>query len=163
MPPIWHRSPQSRYMCFQDWDCINFTYSLPELDIATLSATTRQWQPTSLPRATSRIDVYKLVLSIMDWVTLHDDVIKWKHFPRYWPSVRGIHRPTVSSPRKDQWRGALMFPLFCAWINDWVNNHKASDLRRHRAHYDVTVMDMGIWYHILIIGWSSATLTLFRL
>ena len=21
-----------------------------------------------------------------------DDVIKWKHFPRYWPFVRGIHR-----------------------------------------------------------------------
>ena len=25
-------------------------------------------------------------------MTLHDDVIKWKHFPRYWPFVRGIHR-----------------------------------------------------------------------
>ena len=23
----------------------------------------------------------------------HDDVIKWKHFPRHWPFVRGIHRP----------------------------------------------------------------------
>ena len=23
---------------------------------------------------------------------LHDDVIKWKHFPRNWPFVRGIHR-----------------------------------------------------------------------
>ena len=23
---------------------------------------------------------------------MHDDVIKWKHFPRYWPFVRGIHR-----------------------------------------------------------------------
>ena len=22
----------------------------------------------------------------------HDDVIKWKHFPRYWPFVWGIHR-----------------------------------------------------------------------
>ena len=22
----------------------------------------------------------------------HDDVIKWKHFPCYWPFVRGIHR-----------------------------------------------------------------------
>ena len=25
-------------------------------------------------------------------VRFHDDVIKWKHFPRYWPFVRGIHR-----------------------------------------------------------------------
>ena len=39
----------------------------------------------------------------------HDDVIKWKHFPRYWPFVRGIHRSPVNSPHKDQWRGALMF------------------------------------------------------
>ena len=23
---------------------------------------------------------------------MHDDVIKWNHFPRYWPFVRGIHR-----------------------------------------------------------------------
>ena len=27
--------------------------------------------------------------------SLHDDVIKWKHFPRYWPFVRGIHRSPV--------------------------------------------------------------------
>ena len=32
----------------------------------------------------------------------HDDVIKWKQFPRYWPFVRGIHRPPVNSPHKDQ-------------------------------------------------------------
>ena len=25
-------------------------------------------------------------------VSGHDDIIKWKHFPRYWPFVRGIHR-----------------------------------------------------------------------
>ena len=25
-------------------------------------------------------------------VGVHDDVIKWKHTPRYWPFVRGIHR-----------------------------------------------------------------------
>ena len=40
--------------------------------------------------------------------SLHDDVIKWKHFPRYWPFVRGIHRSPVNSPHKGQWRGALM-------------------------------------------------------
>ena len=71
----------------------------------------------------------------------HDDVIKWKHFPPYWPFVRGIHR---------QWRGALMFYLICAWINDWVNNCKAGDLRRHRGHYDVTVMvDLHQWHSFL--------------
>ena len=71
---------------------------------------------------------------------IHDDVIKWKHFPRYWSFVRGIHRSPVNSPHKGQWRGALMFSLNCAWINRWVNNREAGDLRRHRAHYDVIVM-----------------------
>ena len=70
----------------------------------------------------------------------HDDVIKWKHFPRYWPFVRGIHRSLVNSPHKGQWRGALVFSLICVWINGWVNNREAGDLRRRRAHYDVTVM-----------------------
>ena len=70
----------------------------------------------------------------------HDDVIKWKHFPRYWPFVRGIHRLPVNSPHKGQWRGALMFSLICAWLNDWVNNREAGDLRHHRAHYDVIVI-----------------------
>ena len=50
----------------------------------------------------------------------HEDVIKWKHFLRYWPFVRGIHRSPVNSPHKGQWRGALMFSLICAWINGWV-------------------------------------------
>ena len=70
----------------------------------------------------------------------HDDVIKWKHFPRYWPFVRGIHRSPVNSPHKGQWRGALMFSLNCVWINIWIDNRKAGDLRRDRAHYDVIVM-----------------------
>ena len=70
----------------------------------------------------------------------HDDVIKWKHFPRYWPFVRGIHRSPVNSTHKGQWRGAFMFSLICVWINGWVNNRKADDLSRYRAHYDVTVM-----------------------
>ena len=71
---------------------------------------------------------------------MHDDVIKWKHFPRYWPFVRGIHRSPVNSPHKDQWRGALIFSLIWDWIIDWVNNREAGDLRRHRPHYNVTVM-----------------------
>ena len=47
----------------------------------------------------------------------------------------------VNSPHKGQWRGALMFSLICAWINDLVNNREAGDLRRHRGHYDVIVMN----------------------
>ena len=72
----------------------------------------------------------------------HDDVMKWKRFPRYWPFVRGIHRSPVNSPHKGQWRGALMFSLICVWINGWVNNGEAGDVRPHRAHCDVIVMMM---------------------
>ena len=75
----------------------------------------------------------------------HDDVIKWKHFPRYWPFVRGIHRPPVNSQHKGQWPGAFMFSLICAWINRWVNNREAGDLRRYRAHYDVIVMSTYVY------------------
>ena len=74
----------------------------------------------------------------------HDDVIKWNHFPHHWPFVRGIHRSPVNYPPKGQWLGALMFSLFCAWINVWVNNREAGDLRRHRAYYDVIVMQHWI-------------------
>ena len=70
----------------------------------------------------------------------HDDVIKWKHFPHYWPFVREIHRSPVNFPHKGQWRGALMFTLICARMNGWVNNREAGDLRRYRVHYDVIVM-----------------------
>ena len=37
-----------------------------------------------------------------------------------------------------------MFSLICVWINDWVNNREAGDLRRYRGHYDVTVMSTTI-------------------
>ena len=83
--------------------------------------------------------IFKWVAVIKN-VVEHDDVIKWKHFPRNWPFVRAIHRSPVNSRHKGQWRGALMFSLICVWINAWVNNPEAGDLRRYRAHYDVIVM-----------------------
>ena len=72
----------------------------------------------------------------------HNDVIKWKHFPRYWPFVWGIHRSPVNSPHKGQWRGTFMFSLTCVWINGWINTSESGDLRRYRAHYDVNVMGL---------------------
>ena len=47
-------------------------------------------------------------------ISTHDDVIKRKLFPRYWPFVRGINRWPVNSPHKGQWRRALMFSFICA-------------------------------------------------
>ena len=93
----------------------------------------------------SRMEVVVLIRKLN-----HDDVIKWKNFPRYWPFVRGIHRSPVNSPHKGQWRGALMFTLICARINGWVNNREAGDLRRYRPHYDVTVMWTSIQWRMWI-------------
>ena len=41
--------------------------------------------------------------------------------------------------------------LWCfLWTNGWVNNQDPGDLRRHRAHYDVTVM-LKIYAHSQIV------------
>ena len=126
----------------------------------------------------------------------HDDVIKWKHFSRYWPLCGEFtgHRwiPSTKANDAELW----CFLLICAWMNSWVNNREAGlcfttatwccrknfswwersfcwklcchwlkflqqrkiavvrhgrgDLRRHRAHYDVTVMShqSQYWWHI---------------
>ena len=37
-----------------------------------------------------------------------------------------------------------MFSLICVWINDWVNNREAGNLRRYRVHYDVIVLEVHI-------------------
>ena len=69
----------------------------------------------------------------------HDDVIKWKHFPRYWPFVRGIHWSPVDSSHTGQWRGAFKSSLICGWTKGWANNRCAGDLILHCTHDDVMV------------------------
>ena len=70
---------------------------------------------------------------------MHDDVIKWKHFPSYWPFVRGIHWSLTNSLHRGQWCGALMFSLICSWTKSSANHQDGSDLILHCTHYDVTV------------------------
>ena len=91
----------------------------------------------------------------------HNDIIKWKHFLRYWPFVRRIHWSPANSPHKGQWCGAMMFSLICAWTYSWVNNHDAGVLRRHRTHYmyDVTTYLMYNAVHLVTILPSQRTST----
>ena len=88
------------------------------------------------------------------------DVMKWQHFPCYWPFVRGIHWLPVNAPHKSQWCGTFMFSLICTWINGWVNSGETGDLGCHHTHYHFTVM----WWapsvkrkdhHGVSSGWSS--------
>ena len=65
----------------QFWDI--FTQSYPNVYIGS---------------AKSRLNLGNGWLDSSTWN--HDDVIKWKHFPRNWPFVRGIHRPPVNSRKK---------------------------------------------------------------
>ena len=98
------------------------------------------------------------------WSSTHDDVIKWKHFPRNCPFVLGIHWSLVNSRHKGQRRGALMFSLICDWTNGWENSREAGDLRLYHAHH---IIVMTFW--CLAISrpsddhnlWSSQTLHTF--
>ena len=50
-----------------------------------------------------------------------EDVMKWKHFPRYWPFVLEINWLMVNSPHKGQRRGALILFFICTRTNGWPN------------------------------------------
>ena len=78
--------------------------------------------------------------AISRYSVAHDDIIKWKHFPHFWPLVRRIHCSLVDSPYKGQWCRALIFSLIYTWTNSWENNRDAGNLRHHQAHYNITVM-----------------------
>ena len=103
---------------------------LQYVEITTPSKVDDCWQDTL------HCNPFKALIGIHSY----DDVIKWKYFLPYWPFVRGIHRSTVNSPHKGQWGGALMLSLICTWINAWLNNGEAGDLRRRHDfffHYNI--------------------------
>ena len=77
--------------------------------------------------------------------SVHDDVIKWKYFPRCWPFVKGIHRSPMDSPHKDQWDAELWWFLWSApeQLNKqssrwWFETH-------NRAHYNLTLMAVCVF------------------
>ena len=78
-----------------------------------------------------------------------------ENFLCYWTFVRGIHWSPEDSPHKGQWRVSLMLYLICARTNGWANNRNAGDLRRHRAHYDVTVMTAAVTHKTILWSWGS--------
>ena len=87
------------------------------------------------------LDLFTVFLHCPD-----DRHLPWRHqmetFPRYWPFVRGIHRPPVDFPHKGQWAGALVFSLICARTNGWANNRDVGDMRLcNSLLYPVLVLD----------------------
>ena len=79
---------------------------------------------------------------------LHYDVMKWKLFPVTGP-LCGEFTGHGEFPTQRPVTRSLMYFFMCAWINVWVNNREAGDLRRHPAHYDVIVMKyMALFFHL---------------
>ena len=101
--------------------------------------------------------VLRPVIAFRNAFYFHDDVIKLKHFPRYWSFVRGIHRSPMDSPHKGKRRGTLKF-FISTWTNGWANTRDAGDLRRHRAYHDVTIMLQAYPLNPVHIGQVSAQL-----
>ena len=61
-------------------------------------------------------------------------------FPRYWPFTGNSPVTGEFPAQRPVTRSLDVFFLICAWINGWVINGEAGDLRRRSAHYDVIVM-----------------------
>ena len=78
--------------------------------------------------------------------SLSDPNAWWRHQMEKFSALLALHEGNlqVYSPHKGQRRGALVFSLVCAWTNGWANSRGAGDLRRHRAHYDVNVMEFCV-------------------
>ena len=71
----------------------------------------------------------------------YDDVIKWKHFPRYWPFVREStgHRWIPLTKASDAELRCFLWSAPQQMV--WVNNKDAGELWRNRSHYYVTVLN----------------------
>ena len=80
---------------------------------------------------------------VLSWSTTMMTTTKNIHHPRYWPFVRGIHRSPVNSPHKGQWRGALMFSLFC------------KRLKKQWRHRWFETLSRPLWRHCNAI-WNSS-------
>ena len=101
-------------------ECLPFNSGLVEL-IMLQENSSLIFHNTRGSKQTIDEDIAWPVLCMSWWWKIfgHDDVIKWKHFLRYWPFVRGINWSSVNSPHKGQWRRALMFSLICALKKRW--------------------------------------------
>ena len=80
----------------------------------------------------------------------------WRHKMETFSALLALcaeNSSSVNSPH--MWRGALMFALICAWINGWVNNGEAGDLRRPQTVPFIHACRWGeLWG---VGGWPSET------
>ena len=83
-------------------------------------------------------------------VLYHHDVIKWKHFSRYWPFVRGIHRSRhiiYYSPRTSNFDVFFDVRLNKRLSKQWWGWWFESPSRPLRRHCNT------IWYEDILRAW----------
>ena len=105
--------------------------------------------PVSAAHMTMRTSAH-----VTDWI-LGDSMMtsfKWKHFPRYLPFMRGIHRSPVNSSHKGQWRGALIFSF-----DLHLNKRLSKPLRRQW----IETPSHSLWRHCNDIENTRMTWTLY--
>ena len=90
--------------------CYKLNYSQTTKSIFAFSLIFRIWKGIkSFPVEDKWLFFIINTMAAVGLATQYDDVIKWKHFPRCWQFVRGIHRSPVNSPHKGQWRRTWCF------------------------------------------------------
>ena len=92
---------------------------------------------------------YRQAMLIKIYVTIYG--VTWLRWANVDPGNSLVPTYIIYRVHDEPVHHVLMFSLICAWINDWVNNREAGDLRRHRAHYYVTVMADTVYQTIPVI------------
>ena len=76
----------------------------------------------------------------------HDDVIKWKHFPHYWPFVRGIHWSPVNTLHKKKQVTQDCDVLFDLRLN--------KPLRKQSWDWWFEMPSCSLWHHCNVFDMS---------
>ena len=100
-------------------------------------------------RSTVEKNTYRVITDchLLSWYSLPiRNKIKQLYFS-WWRHQMEKFSALLALCHKGLWRRVLIFPLIRVWINSWANDEDADDLRRHRAHHDVTVMKEE-WEHL---------------
>ena len=95
-----------------------------------------RWMGSPISSLDISLDIFSLVLCCYTKVFMMTscNIMPWKHFPHYWPFVRGNHLTM------DQYYGALIITLMLVCTNCSINSLVTSASRCHDGSCDVTIM-----------------------
>ena len=94
---------------------------------------------------------HKISWDLVCHIESHDDVIKWKHFPRNWSFVRGINRSPMNSPQRPVTQSFEVFDL-----------HLDKPLSRQSWGWWNETRSRSLWRHCNDLAWSANVLNVFE-